>query len=86
MVLTLRGEAKETRENSALHVIQQHGDQALLLQLVCKKCQRYWTAGGTMRYVLKAAAETADLQHPNSTNLLHTFALIQSSANQWHQG
>ncbi|KAL0713202.1 hypothetical protein Bca4012_020180 [Brassica carinata] len=32
-----------------------HGDQALLLQLVCKKCQRSWTAGGTMRSVLVGA-------------------------------
>ncbi|KAF8109371.1 hypothetical protein N665_0097s0025 [Sinapis alba] len=64
----------------------------------CKKCQRYWTAGGTMRNVpvgagrrknknpashfnrhvtitsaeamQKAAARTADLQHPNGTSLL----------------
>ncbi|KAH0917221.1 hypothetical protein HID58_024881 [Brassica napus] len=100
-----RGEAKGTGENYALPAIQQYGDQALLLQLVCKKCQRYWTAGGKMRYVLVGAgrhknknlashnncnvsitsAET-DLQHPYGTNLLHILALIQSSANQWHQG
>ncbi|KAG2330558.1 hypothetical protein Bca52824_001738 [Brassica carinata] len=64
-----------------------------------KLCYQNWyarnvsgiAAGGTMRNVLynicesyamqKAAAETADLQHSP-----HTLALINSSANQWHQG
>ncbi|CAN6923424.1 unnamed protein product [Brassica oleracea] len=76
MVLTLRGEAKETLENSALHVIQQHGDQALLLQLVCKKCQRYWTAGGTMRYVLVGAGrrKNKNLASLNNCNVGITSA------------
>ncbi|KAL0715326.1 hypothetical protein Bca4012_064648 [Brassica carinata] len=56
-----------------------HGDQALLLQLVCKKCQRSWTAGGTMRSVLVGAWRRKNknlASHNNCVSITSVKAII----------
>lgn len=56
-----------------------HGDQALLLQLVSKKCQRSWTTGGTMRSVLIGAWRRKNknlASHNNCVSIISAKAII----------